>query len=187
MRADGALDGEPAHLAAALHGLADQIDGAAPRLEDRLASMWADPGPGRHDPVGGTENPLAPPVQLWVQPDGSLRGHGTLGLAYQDPRGHVHGGTSAMLLDRALGIANARAGHPAITVGLDLSCRAAIPVRSTVTITSRHESVEGRKVRSSGGLRVGDLTCVTSTGTFVLLTDPSTSSMFTRPAAQEES
>lgn len=180
IRAGSALDDEAAALAQDIDALAQRIGARAPELAERVETMWRQPGPGRFDPSGGTENPLAPPVGLWVQPDGSLRGEVVLGLPYQGPKGHVHGGTSAMLMDHALGIANARAGHSAVTVGLEVSFRAAIPIGSLVTVLARHDSVDGRKVRSSGELRVGDVTCVTASGVFVRVDDPATRARFGR-------
>ncbi|MEV0570511.1 PaaI family thioesterase [Dactylosporangium sp. NPDC050588] len=181
-RAGAAVDGDADRIVADLDALTARIDAHAPDLAERIATMWRQPGPGRFDPTGGTENPLSPPVSLWVEPDGSVRGEVTLGLAFQGPPGHVHGGTSAMLMDHALGIANARAGYASVTVGLDVSFHAAIPVGSTITILARHDGRDGRKVRSSGELRIGDLTCVTASGTFVLMDDPSTRDKFRRPS-----
>ena len=184
-RAGQAIDTDADRIVADLEALTARIDARAPDLSERIATMWRQPGPSRFDPAGGTENPLSPPVTLWVEPDGSLRGEVILRLPYQGPPRHVHGGTSAMLMDHALGIANARAGYPAVTVGLNVSFHAAIPIDSTITILARHDGRDGRKVRSSGELRVGDLTCVTATGTFVLIDDPSTQEKFRRTSSEQ--
>ncbi|WP_433087095.1 PaaI family thioesterase [Dactylosporangium sp. CA-052675] len=183
-RAGDAIDVDADRILADLDALTGRIDARAPDLSERIATMWRQPGPGRFDPAGGTENPLSPPVSLWVEPDGSLRGEVTLRLAFQGPPRHVHGGTSAMLMDHALGIANARAGYAAVTVGLNVSFHAAIPIGTPITILARHDGRDGRKVRSSGELRVGDLTCVTATGTFVLIDDPS-ARKFRRPSSEQ--
>src|SRR5699024_12349700 len=61
-----------------------------------MTRMWAGEGNTRHDPVTGPENAIAPPLHLTANDDGTVDGVFTLGLAYQGPPGHVHGGISAL-------------------------------------------------------------------------------------------
>jgi acyl-coenzyme A thioesterase PaaI-like protein len=55
------------------------------------------------NPVVGLRNPLAPPVEIEYRDDGRCVCDFVLGVAYEGPSGHVHGGVSAMVLDQILG------------------------------------------------------------------------------------
>lgn len=56
-----------------------------------------------HNPVTGPRNPLAPPLMIHHEPDGSCWSEFTLRDVYEGPPGWVHGGVCAMVLDQVLG------------------------------------------------------------------------------------
>src|SRR3954468_12879291 len=99
-------DNSPAEMgevADRLNAVAAHLEEHSPPVEQRMLDMWAGEGFSRHNPVTGPENALAPPLNLKKLPDRSVTGVATLGLQYQGPPGHVHGGVAALLLDDALG------------------------------------------------------------------------------------
>ncbi|MFD8566858.1 PaaI family thioesterase [Streptomyces sp. NPDC059639] len=154
-------------VTAQLHSVADSLDRAAPERDRRLATMWQGEGVTRHDPVTGPENALAPPLTLHGVDDGSIRGTVTLGLPYQGPPGHVHGGISALLLDHTLGVANHWGGVSGMTAELTLRYLRPTPLFEPLAITARQVSVEGRRIRAVGAISAGGRECVTADGLFI--------------------
>lgn len=158
---------EMAEVAAQLDAVAQHLERHAPSREERLVDMWSGEGVTRHDPVTGPENAIAPPLHLVGQDDGSIVGHVTLGLAYQGPPGCVHGGVSAMLLDHALGVANHWAGESGMTGTLTLRYHRPAPLFEELVVTARQESVDGRKIRTTGEIRAAGEVCVSADGIFI--------------------
>ena len=66
--------------------------------------------------VVGIRNPVAPPLAMHHEPDGSVWTEFVLGAPYEGPVGHVHGGVCAMILDHVLGATAHRPGSPAVSV-----------------------------------------------------------------------
>jgi hypothetical protein len=94
--------------------VADDLERLARRLDDLTAgSMYEgfgeSPLAGRdphaffdHSPVLGRANPLAPPIELWL--DGEvMRARARFEAAYEGPPGCVHGGYIAAAFDEVLG------------------------------------------------------------------------------------
>lgn len=121
------------------------------------------------NPVSGTLNPVAPPVDLEVAPDGAVHGEFTLGTLYEGPPTYVHGGVSALVLDQALGMAAAVSGTVGMTATLQLRYRRPTPLGVPLAVEARFSRVEGRKVYASGGITGPDgrLT-VEATATFIV-------------------
>lgn len=158
---------EMSAVADRLNAVADHLEGHAPPRHDRMVDMWAGEGVTRHDPVTGPENAIAPPLALTGQDDGSISGTVTLGMPYQGPPGFVHGGISALLLDHTLGVANAWAGPSGMTAQLNLRYHRTTPLFETLTVSGAQQSVDGRKIRTTGSITAGGELCVSADGLFV--------------------
>ena len=66
--------------------------------------------------VIGIRNPVAPPLAIERDADGSVFTDFHLGAAYEGPPGHVHGGIAALVLDHVLGeAASSTAEKPRLT------------------------------------------------------------------------
>ncbi|ASR36308.1 hypothetical protein BAY61_16290 [Prauserella marina] len=155
---------DAALLAAKLHAIADEIAGSGRISPPR----WDNPEHNRdHNPVTGAANPLAPPLTVSADGTGGVVGTATLGFPYQGPPGHVHGGISALLLDHVLGIANAAAGHRAMTAWLRVSYHRPLPLLTECTVRGKRVSSEGRKIRATGTISTGHGTHVSAEGLFV--------------------
>ncbi|MER6987837.1 PaaI family thioesterase [Saccharopolyspora hirsuta] len=167
LRAGGSSTAEMDRIADQLNSVADHLDEHAPERDQRMVDMWAREDFTRHDPVTGPENAIAPPLHLTARADGSVRGVLTLGLPYQGPPGHVHGGISALLLDHALGVANHRAGLPGMTAELTLRYHRPTPLFEPLTVTARQVAADGRKIRTTGAIEARGEVCVSAEGLFI--------------------
>ncbi|SMC96287.1 PaaI family thioesterase [Lentzea albidocapillata] len=167
VRAGDAIAAQSGDLATALHGVADRIDLAAPPLAERMTTMWLPVDSRLHNPVNGLENPLAPPLEITEGADGDVAGSVTLGLPYQGPPGHVHGGISALLLDHVLGLANIRAGNSGMTARLALTYHRPLPLFEELSVTGRQASVDGRKIHATGTISADGHVAVSAEGLFV--------------------
>ncbi|MCU7724265.1 PaaI family thioesterase [Actinoplanes sp. KI2] len=147
----------------------------AARLGDsaRDAAVPAADDPARgvrmYNPVIGHGSALAPPLRIEVVA-GMAIGRCTLGLAFEGPPTYAHGGVSAMLLDQILGHAVAAAGNPGMTVRLDTTYRAPVPLRTPLRLTAAVDEVAGRRVTATGYIATeadpGTI-LVSAVGTFV--------------------
>lgn len=167
LRAGGGSTAEMGRIADQLNSVADHLDEHAPAMDQRMVDMWAGEGITRHDPVTGPENAIAPPLQLTGQADGSVRGVLTLGLPYQGPPGHVHGGISALVLDHTLGVANHWAGLSGMTAELTLRYHRPTPLFEPLVISGEQTYVDGRKIRTAGSITAGAELCVSAEGLFI--------------------
>ncbi len=154
-------------VAEQLDAVAQHLEQHAPTREERLIDMWSGEGFTRHDPVTGPENAIAPPLHLAGCEDGSIEGRVILGMAYQGPPGCVHGGISALLLDHTLGVANHWAGDSGMTGTLTLRYHRPTPLFEELLVTARQESVDGRKIRTTGEISAGGEVCVSADGIFI--------------------
>lgn len=121
-------------------------------------------------PLLGRANPLAPPMEFSIDTSGATAkvcADVTFGHAYEGPPGHVHGGIVAAAFDELLGATQAMSGSPGMTAHLDVSYRAPTPLHVPLRFEATLDSVEGRKIRTSGRLFNGETLCAESSGLFI--------------------
>jgi hypothetical protein len=146
----------------------------AGRVRDLVTLPAADDllgGVRMYNPVTGSGSALAPPLRI-DEAAGRTTGTCTLGLAFEGPPRYAHGGVSAMLLDQMLGYAVSASGTPGMTVRLDTSYRAPVPLLTPLVLTATVDGVDGRRVTASGTLATAaepEQILVAATGTFVAL------------------
>lgn len=155
------LDG----LTKQLHAIADEVDELRPPDDERMREMWG--LRPRHDPATGPHNPVAPPLVMHGQADGSVLGEVTLGMAYQGQPGMAHGGISALMLDHALGFANGWAGIGGMTARLTLNYKRPTPLFVPLTVRGRQTKVEGRKIWCESSLEHDGEVLVTAEALFI--------------------
>ncbi|MDL4771565.1 MULTISPECIES: PaaI family thioesterase [Thermomonosporaceae] len=120
-------------------------------------------------PVGGPLNPVAPPVDIQILPDGTARAEFTLSAVYEGPPSFVHGGVSALVLDQVLGVAAAANGTPGMTATLELRYRRPTPYGARLTVEAKAVRAEGRKTFVDGRVIGPDgRTTVEATAMFVI-------------------
>lgn len=106
-------------------------------------------------PLAGRANPLAPPMELSVEDD-MVVGRVRFGIAYEGPPGCVHGGLIAAVFDELLGLTQSLSGRAGMTGTLTVKYRKPTPLHTDLRLEGRIESVEGRKVLTSGRMLAGD-------------------------------
>lgn len=119
-----------------------------------------------HSPMLGRANPLAPPIELWLD-DGVMRGRATFGAAYEGPPGCVHGGFIAAAFDEVLGSTQSLSGAPGMTGRLTVHYRAPTPLHTELRFEGHLDSVTGRKILTTGKLWAGDVLCAEAEGLFI--------------------
>lgn len=152
----------------------DKIDRATAELE-----VSARPGPlgvqrtpdGRTVALGnaviGVRNPVAPPLFVNNDPDGSVWSEFVLGAPYEGPAQHVHGGVSALILDHVLGAAASRARTPTYTGTLTLRYRRRTGLGRRLRAEARVERIEGVKTFAVGHLADDEGITVEAEGVFI--------------------
>lgn len=126
---------------------------------------------GRHrawgNPAVGLRNPLAPPLEVHREADGSAWAETVLGAAYEGPPGMVHGGISALFLDQLVGEAAASAGKPGMTGSLKLRYVAPTPL-GPIRFEAKAERVDGIKSIVKGRSLVQGRVCVEAEAIMIL-------------------
>lgn len=107
------------------------------------------------NPLAGLSNPLAPPVETWI--DGDVgRGRCNCSWSYEGPPGSVHGGYVAAIFDQFLGMAQSIGGQPGMTGYLNVNFHQRTPLNVDLDLLATLERVEGRKTFMRGEMRAGD-------------------------------
>ena len=119
-----------------------------------------------HSPMLGRANPLAPPIELWLEGD-RIFGTATFGSAYEGPPGCVHGGYIAAAFDEVLGSTQSLSGAPGMTGRLTVHYRSPTPLRTELHFEGWIDRVEGRKIFTLGKLRADDVLCAEAEGLFI--------------------
>jgi len=119
-----------------------------------------------HSPMLGRANPLAPPIELWLE-DGRILGTATFGAAYEGPPGCVHGGYIAAAFDEVLGSTQSLSGSPGMTGRLTVHYRKPTPLQTELRFVGELERVDGRKIFTRGELWAGDILCAEAEGLFI--------------------
>ena len=79
----------------------------------------------------------------------------------------MHGGLCALALDEITGVAVRAAGASGMTVALEVSLRAAVPIGRPVDLAARNESGEGRKSFAAGEITVDGRVAVSARSVYV--------------------
>jgi hypothetical protein len=163
---------------AELHALAARLESAAadvaahPRLYGRMA--FAEEGTHGNfrqlahelNPLSGISNPLAPPLNIWIEGD-TAHGRARLGWAYEGPPGSVHGGYVAALFDQFLGMAQAMGGQPGMTGTLSVRYHRRTPLEVELRLVGKLLRLEGRKTVMHARLFAEDVLTAESEALFV--------------------
>lgn len=127
--------------------------------------------PNRFNPVSGTSNPLAPPLemrQVTEGPDGPdgrrTQGRVRFGSAYQGPPGHVHGAMVAAMYDDLLGRSQLAAGF---TGSITIRYRRPTPLHRDLDVAAWVDRVDGRKRWVHGTCHLDGVLLTEAEGLFI--------------------
>lgn len=139
------------------------------RREGRAALRHADTGRPVvwANPAVGLRNPIAPPMIIEQEPDGSYWSEFTLGPAYEGPPGWVHGGICALVLDQILGeVASGGLTQPKFTGTISLRYLRGTPL-GPLRAEAFVERSEGIKTFARGYLLDAEGATVEAEGVFI--------------------
>ena len=161
-----------------MHKIAEKLNTTAedfrnsPRIYGR--SRWAESGEHgsfgqiSHElnPLAGLSNPIAPPVNHWI--DGDLAfATCECGWAYEGPPGSVHGGIVAAIFDQFLGMAQIIGGQPGMTAYLNISYHNRTPLNTELKLEGKLLRIEGRKTFMRGEMFADGTMTASCEGLFV--------------------
>lgn len=123
---------------------------------------------GTADPVVGTLNPMALPLQVFVGSDGVARASINLGAIFEGPVEGVHGGYSAMLMDALMGSLVRALGVGCMTGTLTLRYVDLTPLDTQLDLQAQVVERAGRKVFVTAAISAGGSDTVQAQGTFIM-------------------
>ncbi|MGI8491786.1 MAG: PaaI family thioesterase [Acidimicrobiales bacterium] len=163
---------------------AGALEAIADRLDEVVAALRAHPA-GREfegfseaanagrsvsffdwSPLAGLANPLAPPLKMDVVGD-EVVATVQFGAPYEGPPGCVHGGYIAAVFDEVLGLTQSLSGRVGMTGTLTVRYRLPTPLRVPLRLVGRLESIEGRKVFTSGTMEADGRVTAEAEGLFI--------------------
>ncbi len=120
------------------------------------------------NPAIGIRNPMAPPLVIVKDPDGTVRTDFHLGAPFEGPPGHVHGGMVAMVLDHVLGeVAASDSDRPRFTGTLTIRYLRATPL-GDLHAEGRITRTDGIKAFASGHVSDAEGITAEAEGVFIL-------------------
>jgi hypothetical protein len=160
-----------------LRRIADSLEGVGEQLGEyrsvrdyRGFAEASGLGPDRAffdwSPLLGRANPLAPPMKMSNEGD-TIVGLVRFGIAYEGPPGCVHGGLIAAAFDELLGLTQSLSGRVGMTGTLTVKYRLPTPLHTDLRLEGRIESVNGRKVLTSGRMLAGETLTAEASGLFI--------------------
>lgn len=117
--------------------------------------------------VIGLKNPVAPPLEVKRDVDGSVWTEFALGAAYEGPAGHVHGGVCALVLDHVLGATAHLPGRPAVTGTLTIRYLRGTQLCQPLRAEAHIDRVDGVKTFAVGHIADAEGVTVRAEGVFI--------------------
>jgi len=161
-----------------MHDIAQRLEETASDFTEspRIFGRWDWAQSGEHgnfgqishelNPLAGWSNPLAPPVNNWIEGDVAYATC-TCGWAYEGPPGSVHGGYVTAILDQFLGMAQLITKQPGMTAYLHVDFHARTPLNTELKMEARVVKVEGRKNIIRGEMFAEGVKTASAEGLFV--------------------
>lgn len=163
----GSVYGDVHDAAATVRELADHLEEVGTKVRASEYATWGVPEHLGANPAIGVRNPVSPPLEPVVFPDGTVSCDLELGIEFQGPPGCVHGGIVALLFDELLGLANAAAGSVGMTADLRVSYKSPTPLYAPLHFEARQTRTEGRKIWTTATLHTGDTLCASTEALFI--------------------
>jgi acyl-coenzyme A thioesterase PaaI-like protein len=117
-------------------------------------------------PLIGKSNGGSFPLKVWIE-NGEGRASVTCDWRFEGPPLCLHGGYVAALFDEFLGWVQMLSGGAGATKNLSVTYHKPTPLNVELSLRARLASVEGRKVRVSGEMYVGEVMTASAEGLFI--------------------
>lgn len=174
-------------LAAQVEEIADEVQACIPATPPPRIKHAPEKDMRRYthapfDPVVGPWNPVAAPVEAYVDGDAGL-GVATYGHAHEGPPGLVHGAIIAGAFDMLLALGNSAVSRSGPTLNLCVRYHRPTRVGEVSTYHAKQDRVDGRKLHTTGTLEQDGEVTASSTGLF-LYVDPVMIGDLTKKQAQ---
>ncbi|MCE9622592.1 MAG: PaaI family thioesterase [Actinomycetia bacterium] len=128
--------------------------------DGEIVDLWP------YSPITGDLNPVAPPIRMWRDGTG-VRGAGRIPTSLNGPPNGVHGGFVAAALDELLGLAGVVAGAGGFTGTLTVRYLKLTPIDTDLDFEAHVQSVDGRKVTTTGSVSANGELCATAEAIFI--------------------
>jgi hypothetical protein len=165
------LAGELAPFVAQARALADGLAGLSSVHAPAEGAVVRPYDPNRFNPVSGSANPMAPPLEMWPVHEGEdgpegrrTQGRVRFGTAYQGPPGHVHGAMVAAMYDDLLGRSQLATGF---TGFITIHFRRPTPLDRDLDVRAWVDRVDGRKRWVHGTCHLDGVLLTEAEGLFV--------------------
>lgn len=165
------LAGDLAPLIGQARALGDALAGLSSAQAPAPGAVHRPFDPDRFNPVSGTCNPVAPPLEMWrvsQGPDGPggrrTQGRVRFGAAYQGPPGHVHGAMVAAMYDDLLGRSQLAAGF---TGSITVTYRRPTPLHRDLDVAAWVDRTDGRKRWVHGTCHLDGVLLTEAEGLFI--------------------
>lgn len=155
--------------AAAAHVRAHAGTRALPRYRYREHTETGITGVLPYSPVSGAYSPLAPPVVVTREADGSVVGRVRFGEGYEGPPSAVHGGIVSAVWDQILAMAALVRDLGGPTATLTIDYKKPTPLHVDLEYRAWTTEVDGRKVRTRGECYANGEIVSTATAMFILI------------------
>lgn len=151
--------------------MAARVEEIERELRATVAGPSVDRGWRELSPFRGTQNPLAPPMDVAreVDADGAvvLVGTAVCGPLYEGPPGAVHGGHLAGLFDDLLGACVSIVGGASVTGRLTVRYRRPTPLHTELRLEARATEVRSRRILGHGVCLVDGVRTAEAEGLFL--------------------
>ncbi|MFT4112049.1 PaaI family thioesterase [Silvibacterium sp.] len=108
-------------------------------------------------------------LRFLVDDEGTVICRVKIPARFEGPRGHVHGGVIATLLDEVMSKANRVRGVVAMTRRLEVDYLRPVPLRTPIEIIGRHLRADGRKHFCEAEIRLGKTAIATGNALFIAI------------------
>ena len=129
-----------------------------------------------HSPLIGKCSTLSPPLKIWIE-NGVGRASVNFDWRFEGPLQCAHGGYIAAVFDEFLGWSQMLSGGSGATKKLTVVYHKPTPLNVDLEITSKLESIDGRKIMVSGEMKAGDTLVASAEGLFISFGEKGTSDL----------
>lgn len=103
--------------------------------------------------ICGSQNPKSIGVKWFYDEENNIHCKTILTKEQQGPPDHAHGGSTAALLDEAMGFAAWILGHKIVSVNLNINFLKPVPLNIPIYVKANVTKISGRKIFAHGEIK----------------------------------